>query len=349
MTLRDELLRRFPALAKLPPRSYVVGGAIRDLLLGREPLDVDVATDDALAAARALRRNVITLGRELAAHRVIVGDRIYDFADTLGRDIARDLQRRDFTMNAMALDLATGELLDPNGGAEDARNGIVRMVDAINFDEDPLRILKGVRMAVKYGFTLDAATRDAIHARAATIVSVAAERVTAELAMIFSANAFTRAVALLHDTALDAPIFGRTLDAAAFHADDVALAGAYALLVDSPRAFAERWKWSDQLLRETLTLQRLIEHHDAIALYDAGRPIASQLPPVLRALGRDATLPDVPYEMKTLLNGDELGVAPGPELGRIKRALLEAQIRGEVRTREEAEAFVRAARRPPSS
>src|SRR5205085_3631181 len=339
MTLRDELLRRFPALAKLPPRSYVVGGAIRDLLLGREPLDVDVACDDAASVARSIRRNVVTLGRELTAYRIIHRDRVYDFADTLDGDIGRDLARRDFTVNAMALDLATGELLDPFDGQCDVRERIVRMVSPKNCDDDPLRVLKGVRMAVKYGFEIDPATHEAMRARAATVANVAAERITVELSMIFSSNAFRRAVSLLRDF----PFFG--FDLAEFHADDVSLAGAYALLVKEPRTLAEKWRWSDSLLREVQTLRRLIANHDRIALYDAGEKIARQLPSVLRALGRNETLDAPDFTLKPLLTGDEIAtiasLPPGPELGKRKRALVEAQIRGEVTTREQAESFVR--------
>ena len=93
-----------------------------------------------------------------------------------------------------------------------------------------------------------------------------------------------------------------------------------------------------------LTLQRLIDHHDRIALYDAGESLASELAAVLRALGRDDTLDLPDFSIRPLLSGNEvgseIGIEPGPELGRVKRALVEAQIRGEVTTREEAIAFV---------
>ena len=326
MQWRDELLRRFPALAHLPPHSYVVGGAIRDLLLGRDPADADVACNDPLAAAHTVSSRVIRLGADehLRAYRVVLPEHVYDFAELLDHDIDRDLARRDFTVNAMAVDLDSGELLDPHGGQRDAAARIVRMVDPSNFDDDPLRMLKAVRMAVRYDFEVDRATLDAIRARAPRILESARERVTYELSVIFTANRFRRAVALLHETGLDKPLQLRTRE---FHADDVSLAGAYALLTDEPSA-----------------LRNLIEHHDRIALYDAGEEIARQLPAVLRALGRSDELDWPDCAMRALLTGEELtritGIAPGKELGARKRALLEAQIRGEVKTREEAERFV---------
>ena len=328
---REELLSRFPALAKLGPDSWVVGGAIRDLHLGREPLDVDVACLDPLAAARSISSRVIRLGDEehLSAYRVVLPSHVYDFAELLDHRIDSDLARRDFTINAMAVNLDTGALLDPHGGRRDLQAKLVRMVDPSNFDDDPLRTLKAVRMAVKYDFDIDAATVEAIRKRAARILDVARERVTYELSVIFGAKRFRRAVDLLRATGLDAPLGLRTRE---FHADDVSLAGAYALLVEEPP-------------REAAALRRLIDRHDRIALYDAGESIARQLPPVLRALGRDDALDWPDFATRSLLTGEEIaeltGLTPGKELGVRKRALLEAQIRGEVRTREEAEAFVR--------
>jgi tRNA nucleotidyltransferase/poly(A) polymerase len=218
------------------------------------------------------------------------------------------------------------------------------MVDAANFDDDPLRMLKAIRMAVRLGFSIDDATLAAIRPRAAAIERVAAERVAYELSVIFSADEFRRAAALLRETALDIPLFGRELDAARYHADAVPLAAAFAVLVDDPPAFAARWKWSDVLLREVVALQRLASEHPLLALYDAGENLAAQLPPMLRALGHDDAVAMPDFSVKPLLTGDEIAnlakVEPGPRVGALKRALIEAQLRGEIKTREEAEEFV---------
>jgi tRNA nucleotidyltransferase/poly(A) polymerase len=336
MSLREELLRRFPRLRDLPLQARIaVGGAIRDLLLGREPNDVDVECDDPLVVAQGLGRKVIQLGRDdLIAWRVVEGDHIYDFSPI------SPLGRRDFTINAIAVDLATGELRDPHGGARDIAARVVRMIDAKNFDDDPLRLLRAVRFAVTLDFAIDDATVEAIRARAGKITGVASERIEYELSVIFSAGAFRRALRFLHLTALDVPLFGYELDASRFHADDVSLAGAHALL-DGLKPVLH----SVHLRHEIANLRQLIDHHDRIALYDAGEQIATQLPALLRALGRDDRL-DVPdFSIRALLTGDEIveltGVDRGPRLGAIKRALLEAQIRGEVQTREEAETYVR--------
>ena len=330
MSWRDELTARFPALAQIGPDCYVVGGAIRDLILGREPADVDVACLDPLRAARTVSSRVIRLGNEehLSAWRVVSPEHVYDFAELLDHDLDVDLARRDFTVNAMAVDLQRDLLLDPHAGRDDLEARLVRMVRASNFDDDPLRTLKGVRMAVKYDFEIDPATLEAIRVRAPRIVDVARERIDYELSVIFSANRFRRAVALLRETGLDGPLRLNTRD---FHADDVSLTGAQALLLEEGP-------------REAVALRRLIDHHDRIALYDAGDSIARQLPAVLRALGRDDSLDWPDFSTRALLTGEEIGaitgLAPGKELGRLKRALLEAQIRGEVATSAEARAFV---------
>ncbi len=342
--LRDELLARFPLLAALPDDALVVGGAIRDLLLGRDPLDVDVTCDDPLACAERTGKP-IRLGKdELSVWRMVRGDHIYDFAATT------DLGRRDFTFNAMAVDLRSGELIDRFGGQADLRAGIVRMIAEKNFDDDPLRMLKAVRMAVKYGFAIDGATVAAIRPRAQAILEVAAERVTAELVAIFSCSAFRDALRWLRETALERPLFGSLGREVA--SDAITPAAAFALLLDEPRAFAERWRWSDQLLREVLGIQRLMSDRRGalrVAVFDAGASVAAQTVLALRAGGDAARAEEIErtataelFAIEPLLTGDELaelGVARGPEMGRVKRALLEAQIRGEVRTREDARRF----------
>jgi tRNA nucleotidyltransferase/poly(A) polymerase len=348
MPFREELLTLFPALTRIPRGAYVVGGAVRDLLIGREPADVDVACINPLEAAQCVRTKVIRLGDEehLSAYRVVKDDRVYDFAALLDDSIDADLGRRDFTVNAMAIDLDHDTLLDPHGGQRDLESHVVRMVDASNFDDDPLRTLKGVRMAIRYNFTLDEITRDAIRARAHRIADIATERVTYELSIIFTSHAFRRAVKMLQDTGLADALQFKTTIADEREEAGVGLGAAYALLVEDPKAYAERWKWSDHLLHEVQALQRLITHHDRMALYDAGEAIALQLPPLLRVLGRDdrVDLPD--FDIRALLTGREIaeltGLAPGRELGRIKRALLEAQVRGEIATRDDAMRFVTA-------
>jgi tRNA nucleotidyltransferase/poly(A) polymerase len=347
-TLRDDLLRLFPRLRALPANAYVVGGAVRDLIHGAAPADVDVACLDPLACACALGRNVIRLGREdhLSAWRVVDGPHVYDFAALLDGSIDADLARRDFTVNAMAVDLRSGALLDPHGGRADLESRMIRMVDAGNFDDDPLRMVKAVRMAVRFAFSIDDATMAAIRERAPRIADVAVERVAYELTVIFSAKCFRRAIAFLHETTLDIPLFGRALDANVFAADDVPLAAALALLVPDAETFAKRWRLSGTLLRDVLTLQQLRDAHSLLDLYDAGESVARQLTPMLHALGSDERIDYPNFDTWSLLTGDEIAslaaIAAGPRVGQLKRALLEEQLSGRITTREGAVAFITA-------
>ncbi len=347
MSLRDALLRLFPRLRELPPDSWVVGGAVRDLLIGAAPADVDVACLDPLSSARLIRPNVIRLGREehLSAYRVVDGAHVYDFAALLDGSIDADLARRDFTVNAMAVDLRTGALLDPHDGRGDLERRVVRMIDPANFDDDPLRMLKAVRMAVRFEFTIDDGTMAAIRSRAGRIAGVAAERVAYELTVILSAGSFRRALHLLHETSLDVPLFERTLDPTAFHSDDVPFGAALALIVSDAQAFVKRWRMSDALMRQVQALQQLTDAHSLVDLYVAGEKVALQLTPMLRALGRDASVALPDFAMQPLLTGDEIaaiaGIVPGPNIGVLKRALLEGELEGRITTREDAERFIR--------
>lgn len=332
MSLRDELLRRFPALGKLPPHSLVIGGAVRDLILGLDPADVDVECDAAEQAAASIGK-VIPLGRgDLKVYRVVRNDRIYDFSERT------DLQRRDFSMNAIAVNLTTGDLTDRFEGEEAIRSGVLRMIRAENFQDDPLRILRGVRLALQFDFRIEERTMLAMRRRGPHIATIAAERITYELNAIFAFRKFRRAIQLLADAGVDEPLFGYALDPSRFHADEVSCAAAFALLVRDPAMFAERWKWSRELLREVQTLQRLLREPDLLAIYEAD---ARELPTLFHAVGRDVPpMPD--FSVQPLLNGDEIaeiaGVT-GPRVGELKRALIEAQLKGEVGTREEAVRF----------
>src|ERR1044071_6838692 len=107
MPLRDEAVALFPALRGLPPHVFCVGGAVRDLLLGAHPADVDVACIDPLAAAQTLGRKVIRLGREehIAAYRVVYGKPAYDFAALLDDSI--DAERGE-VVGVLSVDHAVG-------------------------------------------------------------------------------------------------------------------------------------------------------------------------------------------------------------------------------------------------
>ena len=171
-----------------PETTYVVGGSVRDLLLGRPALDTDIAvTAFARQLADRLAGSYVEIGKSgLTIHRVVVGDRIFDVSALHGAGIEQDLRRRDFTINAMAVDAATGNIIDCTGGRKDLQAGIIRMVSPSVFRSDPLRLLRAYRLAAGLSFDIDPATERAIADDAQRIGQSAGERIWAELQQILA-------------------------------------------------------------------------------------------------------------------------------------------------------------------
>lgn len=187
------------ALEAAGHEAWCVGGCVRDTLLGRTPEDWDVTTDAlpeetmALFGPHAfptgLRHGTVTVRSghksvEVTTYRVDGAYHDHRRPDevTFTRSLEEDLRRRDFTVNAMALSLG-GELRDPFGGQADLKAGVLRCVGEPDrrFDEDALRILRGLRFAAVLGFAIDPATAAGIHQNRELLRDIAAERIQAEL------------------------------------------------------------------------------------------------------------------------------------------------------------------------
>ena len=175
--------------------AYLVGGAIRDALLGRPTNDVDLAVaGDARPIgsrlASMLRGRLVPLDEARQIVRVVVpGPEGASFLDlkSLGNGILDDLRQRDFTVDAMALPLAgepsgwsQGMVVDPFGGMQDLRAGVIRCVALSVFRADPARLLRGPRLAAQLGFDIDVDTERQIRNDAHLVATVAAERVRDE-------------------------------------------------------------------------------------------------------------------------------------------------------------------------
>lgn len=179
-------------LEDLPERAYLVGGAVRDALLDRasEYLDLDfVLPDHAVETAQDLARRYqagfVLLDAERQIARVVFANGTADFALQEGETLEADLQRRDFTVNAIAYNPHTQQLIDPVKGAEDLQRKWLRMVCAQNLRDDPLRLLRAYRQAAQLGFSLETDTQAAIRQFAPRLSRVAAERVNSELSYLF--------------------------------------------------------------------------------------------------------------------------------------------------------------------
>ncbi len=178
--------------------AYLVGGCVRDRLLGLEPHDWDICTDALPEEILSLFPDALTYGIRHGTVSVSCGKETAEvttfrsegpYSDhrrpdrvTFIRDLRSDLARRDFTVNAMAMD-ASGNLHDPFDGKTDLQNGVIRAVGepALRFREDALRMLRAVRFSAQLGFQIERETRDSIAACADLTETLAAERVCEEI------------------------------------------------------------------------------------------------------------------------------------------------------------------------
>jgi tRNA nucleotidyltransferase (CCA-adding enzyme) len=173
---------------------YLVGGAVRDLLLGRPRADVDLVVEgDAAALATRLggagaeHERFGTVKVEVDGHELDIAtarSETYPQPGALpvvapAQSIEEDLSRRDFTINAMAIPLDRSELIDPRGGREDLERGLLRVLHPRSFEDDPTRAIRAARYASRYGFTLEPETDRLL--RGADLATVSADRRRAEL------------------------------------------------------------------------------------------------------------------------------------------------------------------------
>ena len=189
---------------------YLVGGTVRDALLGRPLADLDLAVGgDAPAFARALADHLgghyVLLDAERGTARVALDEgpvRVIDVAHLRG-DIANDLSLRDFTIDAIATRIDAPDVLcDPCGGARDLAQRTVRLVSEQALIDDPLRLLRAVRLAVQLDFTIAPDTANALRRHASEIDRAAAERQRDELSRCFATPRAAQALRLLDGVGL---------------------------------------------------------------------------------------------------------------------------------------------------
>jgi putative nucleotidyltransferase with HDIG domain len=189
--------------------AWLVGGTLRDELLGRPVRDVDLAVAGdpepaARSVAKAVSGPVFPLSETFGAWRVLDSERgwVCDVSPLQGDTIEEDLSRRDFTVNAMARPLANGELIDPHGGARDLEAGLLRLVSDRAYHDDPLRPLRLARFRAELGLTPDAETERATLAAAPRVPETSAERIYAELRRLVVADGVLAGLELADRTGL---------------------------------------------------------------------------------------------------------------------------------------------------
>jgi tRNA nucleotidyltransferase/poly(A) polymerase len=314
--------------------AWVVGGAVRDELLGRPVLDLDIATREPEQAARDYAKRVegapFPLSERHGAWRVALdGGRTVDFTP-LARGIDADLLSRDFTINAIAVPLEGGEAHDPCGGREDLELRAIRAVTDTVFEDDPLRLLRAVRLEDELAFHLAPLTEELVKSSAALVDRPSGERILAELNRL-SAAGYRRLAELGLLEALGGALHDglERVDSAEYRLVSVFREGAERLPVSN-----DTKRYARALLRAEVPDRSMRSIHrfrlrtepwalDALAFVDA----QALAPLVEEARDNDA---------EPLLRGDELGLPPGPDVGRLLAEIEEERAVGTIETRKEA-------------
>ena len=192
---------------------WIAGGAVRDAALGREVNDLDLAVSGepgpvAKGIGRGLGEHAFELSAEFGTWRVTAPAKGWqvDVTRLRGDSIEADLGERDFTIGAMAIPLAGGELIDPHGGMADLREGVLRVVGDRSFTEDPLRLLRAARFAAQLDLELDAATVSYARKAASHAADPAGERQLAELRQLIGGPEPVRGLMLLDELELTAVV-----------------------------------------------------------------------------------------------------------------------------------------------
>lgn len=188
----DEILSRIAD--KFMNEIYLVGGAVRDYFMGLESTDRDIIVMDeearefALKLAELFEASFVPLDEENKIYRIVLPDKInyIDITNPVGDSIEKDLMRRDLTINAIAVNIRTGELIDISGGVTDIRNKCINYVNELNFVDDPLRLLRVYRFQALYGFELAPETISAVCRYSDLIRKPAVERINYEILKLFS-------------------------------------------------------------------------------------------------------------------------------------------------------------------
>ena len=246
--------------------AYVVGGCVRDSILGKDPDDWDITTNALPMQVKALFRRTVDTGLQHGTITVMKGNTGYEittyrtdgtYSDgrhpdkvTFVSGLEEDLKRRDFTINAMAYNDREG-LIDLFGGIQDLNDGIIRCVGNAEerFSEDALRMLRAVRFAAKLGYTLDKDVYDSIKKRAGTLSVVSAERITTELIKLLTSD-HPELIRTAYETGLTAvffPEFDKAMETDQNHPHHMYSVGEH--LIESVRI-----SQNDRIIRLTMLL-----------------------------------------------------------------------------------------------
>jgi poly(A) polymerase len=307
--------------------AWLVGGAVRDRLLGRATTDLDIAlAGDPEAAARAMAKaaggTAFELSGAFGAWRVVGRGHAWnvDLVRLREDELAADLAARDFTVNAMAEPLGGGALVDPHGGRADLEARRLRMVSARALADDPLRTLRAARLATELELAVEPVTAEEVRRRAPELERVAAERVFAELKRIVAGERPVPGLELMAELGLTGVVLPelaalRGVEQSDFHHRDVydhtleVLAAVARLEAGAPE-LGEHAEAVPALLAEPLAdeLTRGGGMRFAALLHDAAKPATRGMRPDGRVtfVGHDAEGADLARSVLRRLRGSRV-------------------------------------------
>ncbi len=280
----------------LSSKTFIVGGTVRDIIIGIPPKDIDIVTlGDPKRLAQDIAANVrgqiIELGKPgMKIFRIVTKEQAYDIAPANGKSLKADLNKRDFTINAMAMPLDTihdnQKIIDPHNGIDDLNHKTIRMISSANLRTDPIRLLRAYRIGSLLNFTIDPKTSRAIKNTSSVIYTSAGERIKDELVKLLNTPRSHRYLLMMNDTGLLTAVFpelsplkGCTQNA--FHQYD---AFEHTL---KAYGFLERLLHDpDSMASEIINLKSLLpasKHYAmlkyAILLHDIGKPTMRSIDP----------------------------------------------------------------------
>lgn len=220
-----EALKVLYRLASLNHEAYLVGGSVRDLLLGRAPKDFDVGTDARPNEIRHIFRNCFLVGKRFRLAHIVFGKKVietatfrkapdpdavqdehglYQHEDNTFGTPQEDALRRDFTVNGLFYDIKTFSIIDYVGGLKDLKNKCIRSIGdpCIRFREDPVRMMRAVRFAAKLGFDVCPADIKAIRKYAGDLANASVSRLCEEIQRLFVPKATARSLRLAYEYGL---------------------------------------------------------------------------------------------------------------------------------------------------
>ena len=291
LKLDGEFNKALPVLNKIVEagfEAYFVGGSVRDRVLGLTVNDVDIATSAMPNEIKEIFKRTIDIGIEHGTVMVLENGESYEITTfrtestykdfrhpdsvTFVRSLTEDLMRRDFTMNAIAMDIK-GNLIDPFGGLNDIDKRIIRAVGKPEerFQEDALRMMRAVRFAAQLDFEIEGNTLLSIHQNAQLLTNIAIERIQVEFEKLLTGEWYFVGLAAMIKTDLylycpklaDKKQALLTLIDRSTSFQNIRQAWAYLLLkIDehqmdqsfNPRTFLKAWKLSNQLIKESITI-----------------------------------------------------------------------------------------------